>query len=134
MGISPLVSVALMNNLPGEPAWYIVAITGILLVFGVLVLLFLMITLEGVIFSSLDKKKTAVQAAPKPAAPVKAAAPAAPAPAVEAGIPGEVVAAIAAAVACMEDGSHYVVRSISKAKTGRSAWGQAGVVSSTEPF
>ena len=41
MGISPLVSVALMNNLPGEPAWYIVAITGILLVFGVLVLLFL---------------------------------------------------------------------------------------------
>lgn len=134
MGISPWVNVALMNNLPGEPAWHIVAITGILLVFGVLVLLYLMITLEGVIFSSLDKKKAAAPTAPKPASPVKATAPVVPAPAVEEGIPGEVVAAIAAAVACMEDGGHYVVRSISKAKTGRSAWGQAGVVSYTEPF
>ena len=101
-----------------------------------MVLLYLLITFEGVIFTSIDKKKGSKKAPAKaPAAAPQAVKPApAPAPVVEAGIPGEVVAAIAAALACMEGGSRYAVRSISRAKTGRSAWGQAGVVSYTEPF
>lgn len=138
MGISPWMTIALaMNNAEGEPSWAVVAITGITLVFCVLVLLYLLITFEGVIFTALDKKKDANKKAAKAPAPVAApkAAPvaSAAAPKVEAGISGEVVAAIAAAVACMEGGS-YAVRSISRAKTGRSAWSQAGVVSYTEPF
>lgn len=139
MGISPLMTVALaMNNAEGEPSWAVVAVTGIVLVFCVLILLYLLITFEGVIFTSIDQKKGAKKPAAKAPAPAVVPQPVkqAPvaAPVVEAGISGEVVAAIAAALACMEGGSRYAVRSISRAKTGRSAWSQAGVVSYTEPF
>ena len=108
---------------------------GLILVFGVLVLLYLLITLEGIIFTSVDRRKKGAPAPKKEAAPapVKAAAPKA--PVVEAGIPGEVVAAIAAAIACMDGGEHYTLRSVKRTRvTGRSAWGQAGVVAYTEPF
>ncbi len=144
MGISQLATAALaMNNVPGEPAWGVVVFTGLTLVFMVLVLLYLMVTVEGVIFTAIDKKKAeraaaqnAAAARPVPVQPAAAPVPAAPCmpPRVEEGIPAEVVAAIAAAMACMEDGSHYTVRSIRRAKPGRSAWAQAGVVSYTQPF
>ena len=78
----------------------VVVVTGLVLVFAVLILLYLLIALEGVVFSNLDKKKQqkAQGGADAVALPPKAAAPApAPAVQVEAGIPGEVVAAIAAA-------------------------------------
>ena len=72
----------------------VVTITGIVLVFLILVLLMAIITLEGKIFDGLGKKKAAAKAAvSKPAAPAKPAAPvqqaAAPAPQVEEGIPGD---------------------------------------------
>ena len=116
----------------------VVVATGLILVFGVLILLYLLITLEGVIFSFLDQnKKGKAGAAKKPQAPQKAApAPKpAPVPAVKAeqGIPGEVVAAISAAIACME-GGRYTVRSIARVKKGRNAWGDAAVASYTQPF
>lgn len=139
MDLSSLLSVAAaMNNIEGEPSWETVVITGLVLVFCVLVLLYLLITLEGVIFSSIENKKKAAlaeKAAPAPAAPT-AIAPqqAAKAPVIEKGIPGEAVAAITAALACMDGGSGYTLRSLKRAKTGRSAWSQAGVVSYTEPF
>ena len=141
MGISQFATAALaMNNAPGEPAWGVVVFTGLTLVFAVLILLYLMVVVEGVIFTAIDKKKaerTALQntapARPAPEPPAVSPVPAVP-PRVEEGIPAEVVAAIAAAVACMEDGSHYTVRSIRRAKPGRSAWAQAGVVSYTQPF
>lgn len=64
----------------------------------------------------------------------------APAPVVENGISGEVVAAIAAAVAVSE-GPGAVVKSISKARaikkvnvSGRNPWAQAAVVDNTRPF
>ena len=45
------------------------------------------------------------------------------------------VAAIAAAVACMDGGEHSTLRSVKRTRvSGRSAWGQAGVVAYTEPF
>lgn len=122
-----------------EPATGVVVATGIILVFLVLIILYVLIVLQGKIFVSIenkksgktvDKPKVTVNAAPKAAAPAKAAAPMK----IETGIPQEVVAAIAAAVSCI-DGGVYTVKSVKRAvRTGRNAWGQAGVTSSTEPF
>ena len=114
-----------------------VVVTSLVLVFGMLVALCLIITLEGKMMDRAENKP----AAPKPAAPAPAPArkPAAPAPAaspaVEAGIPAEVVAAIAAAVACTEGGS--VIRAVRRAPAAgsrRGNWGDAGVVANTTPF
>ena len=129
MGISQFLTVA-ANTASGnpEPSVGVVVATGLILVFGVLVLLYLLITLEGIIFTSVDRRKKGAPAPKKKAAAPKA-------PVVEAGIPGEVVAAIAAAIACMDGGEHYTLRSVKRTRvSGRSAWGQAGVVAYTEPF
>lgn len=109
-----------------------------MLVFLILVLLMAIITLEGKIFDAMNSKKAAAKAASaaKPAAPVKqAAAPvAAPAkaaaPQVEAGIPGDVVAAIMAAIYSMGNGK-YVLKAVRRGKNG---WGKAGVNDTTAPF
>ena len=125
-----------------QPSDVVVMLTGISLVFAILVLLMLIIMLEGKFFDSLNAKKKAkkdaqvkaVAASPKPAAPAKpAAAPAPEEPVVEQGIPGEVVAAIAAAIASMSGGK-YVLRAVRRAGHGRSAWGKAGVSDVTSPF
>ena len=82
----------------------------------------------------------AARAKAAPQAVAEAPAAAAPAPVkphVEAGIPQEVVAAIAAAVACMEQqaGAHYTVRSIRRAPgKGRRAWTKAAASAYTQPF
>ena len=112
----------------------VVTFTGIILVFMILVLLMAIITLEGKIFDSLNAKKKAAQAAPKApaatsAAPVQQAA-AAPAPQVEEGIPGEVVAAIMAAIHAMGNGK-YTLKAVRRGKNG---WGKAGVNDTTAPF
>ena len=52
---------------------------------------------------------------------------------IESGIPPEVVAAIAAAVAAM-DGGKYTLRSLTRKKEGRSPWNVAATVSYTQPF
>ena len=114
----------------------IVTITGIVLVFLILVLLMAIITLEGKIFDAMNGKKAAAMAASaaKPAAPVKQAAAPAPAkaaaPQVEAGIPGDVVAAIMAAIYSMGNGK-YVLKAVRRGKNG---WGKAGVNDTTAPF
>jgi len=61
----------------------------------------------------------------KPAAPAKAAA-----PQVEEGIPGDVVAAIMAAIYSMGNGK-YVLKAVRRGKNG---WGKAGVNDTTAPF
>ena len=67
-----------------------------------------------------------------PAPPAPKAAPAAPrAPQVEAGIPPEVVAVIAAAVYAM-GGGKYTLKAVRRAD--RSAWARAGAFDVTEPF
>lgn len=114
------------------PSNAVVVAIGISLVFLILVILTLVILLQGKIFDSITagkKQKAAAPAAPQKAAPQKAA----PAPVVEEGIPPEVVAAIAAAVASIEGGK-YTLRSLTRVKDGRGAWGLAGAVSGTEPF
>ena len=112
----------------------IVTITGIVLVFLILVLLMAIITLEGKIFDSMGTKKKAAKEAAKapaakPAAPVQQAA-AAPAPQVEEGIPGDVVAAIMAAIHAMGNGK-YTLKAVRRSKNG---WGNAGVNDTTAPF
>lgn len=119
-----------------------VVLTSITLVFAMLIALCLIIMLEGKIFDSMNKKS----AAPKPPKPAKAvpapkAAPKPPAPAAKAdngAIPGEVIAAISAAVASVL-GEGAVIRGIRRvSKTGkgsrRGAWGDAGVREHTTPF
>lgn len=147
MGISKFFTVA-ATTVSGnpEPSVGVVVATGLILVFGVLVLLYLLITLEGIVFSAIDQKKKGTPAkkksAPAPAPkkePAPAPAPAvksvAKAPAVQEGIPGEVIAAISAALACIEGGAGYTLRSVKRVKaSGRPAWGQAGINAYTEPF
>lgn len=118
-----------------------VVLTSITLVFAMLVALCLIITVEGKIFDAIKNKKNGTKAAPKaPAAQnIAKAAPAAPAaPAADGSIPGEIVAAIAAAVASL--GENLTIRGIhrvqKKTATGsrRGAWGDAGVTQNTTPF
>lgn len=112
----------------------VVTITGIVLVFLILILLMAIITLEGKIFDSMNAKKKAAKEAAKapavqPAAPVQQAA-AAPAPQVEEGIPGDVIAAIMAAIHAMGNGK-YTLKAVRRSKNG---WGNAGVTNTTAPF
>ena len=112
----------------------VVTITGIVLVFLILILLMAIITLEGKIFDSMNAKKKAAKEAAKapvaqPAAPVQQAA-AAPAPQVEEGIPGDVIAAIMAAIHAMGNGK-YPLKAVRRSKNG---WGNAGVNDTTAPF
>ncbi len=150
MGISPFTSAGLLSIFLVEPSWPTVVVAGIVLVLAVLLVLYLLIVLEGAVFRSAGRKSAEAVPAPvvpAPAAPAPVAA--APAPAVAAGIPGEVVAAIAGALACMEpEGVRYAVQSIAPAavpapaaaaapvhaRTGRSAWAQAGIAANTQPF
>lgn len=111
----------------------VITITGIVLVFAILVLLMAIITLEGKIFDGMNARKAAAKAAPKapaakPAAPVQQAA--APAPVVEEGIPGDVVAAIMAAIHAVGNGK-YTLKAVRRSKNG---WGKAGVNDTTAPF
>ena len=120
-----------------------VVLTSITLVFAMLVALCLIITLEGKIFDAINnknkKKPAAPQAPAAPAAQAPAAKPAAPAAKAENGsIPGEIIAAISAAVATV-CGSGAVIRGIKRvskpaAGSRRGAWGDAGVREHTTPF
>ena len=121
-----------------------VVLTSITLVFAMLVALCLIITLEGKLF---DLKNTK-PADPKPQAPAAPAAKAAPAPAAKpaapaakadnGGIPGEVIAAISAAVATVMGSGAVIhgIRRVSKPAAGsrRGSWGDAGVREHTTPF
>lgn len=121
-----------------------VVLTSITLVFAMLVALCLIITLEGKIFDNINNKKNDKPAAPKaPEAPAAKAAPAAKpaAPAAKAdngSIPGEIIAAISAAVASVCGGNAVIrgIKRVSKPAAGsrRGAWGDAGVREHTTPF
>ena len=121
-----------------------VVLTSITLVFAMLVALCLIITLEGKLFDVKNNKP----AKPKPQAPAAPAAKAAPAPtakpaapaakADKGGIPGEVIAAISAAVATVMGSGAVIhgIRRVSKPAAGsrRGSWGDAGVREHTTPF
>mgnify|MGYP003367875399 CR=1 FL=1 len=94
----------------------VVTITGIVLVFLILVLLMAIITLEGKIFDSMNAKKKAAKTAAQAPAAKPAAAP--------------VVAAIMAAIHAMGNGK-YTLKAVRRGKNG---WGKAGVNDTTAPF
>ena len=121
-----------------------VVLTSITLVFAMLIALCLIITLEGKLFDLKNNKP----AKPKPQAPAAPATKAAPAPAAKpaapaakadnGGIPGEVIAAISAAVATVMGSGAVIhgIRRVSKPAAGsrRGSWGDAGVREHTTPF
>lgn len=130
----------------------VVAITGIAIVFLVLVFLVLVISIFGAIGRKTGKKndkkavKSQPKAAAKPTTQVKNVVPVAAAPVpgkmvktpvimeIEDGITGDVVAAIAAAVATVSEGRNVSIRSIRRDKSARPAWASAGVMENTRPF
>ena len=122
--------------MPEIPNVGTVVIVGFGLVLAILVLLVLILTVQGKIFQGMDKSKSAKATKVVKAAAVVPVAPpaAAPAPYVEPGIPEEVVVAIAAAIAAMEGGSNYKLRSLTRKKDSRNPWGVAATLSYTQPF
>lgn len=139
MGISQFAEVALASTVSGSQNWTGVLLSGVFLVAVVLIVLYVLIALERAMFGTSGKKAAQPEPVPAAAAPVRPAS----APVVSAGVPSEVVAAISAAIACMEqDGVGYTVQSIepvvrkagASRQLGRSAWAQAGVLSNTQPF
>lgn len=135
-----------------EPFDGTVVMVSIVLVFAMLVALCLIIMLEGRFFDRASGKAAEPAPAPAPApkaapaAPAAPAVPAAPAPAAKApaapapadgAVPGEVVAAIAAAVSVLL-GEGAVVRGIRRvpasAASRRGAWGDAAARELTTPF
>ncbi len=143
IGQIPFLAVAATaGSASGSPSIPVVILTGLSLVFGILIILYLILLAQGKVFSSIDARKKAPKAEEKPQKAAPAPAPvAAPLPVVQEGIPPEVVAAIAAAVAQVEEGK-YTLQSIQAAPAAhsqtpadrRGRWGFAGVISSTEPF
>lgn len=119
-----------------------VILSGLAIVFMILILLIWMVMITGKIVNSASKTTATPAAAPKPAAPaVKPAVSAAPtAPVVQSGIEEETVAAISAAVystlntASSSGDVSYVIKSISRATGGRPVWGFAGMQHNTRPF
>lgn len=124
-----------------------VLITGLVVVFCVLILLtFIIKGYSTLIYNAQNKKKgnkgsgskkmEQKKEAPKPqvtkavtqspSAPVKA----------ETGIPGEIIAAISAAIAVMNDGTgtSYTIKSVKRAAGSRPVWGTAGLMENTRPF
>ena len=104
---------------------------GIVGVFAVLLILTFIFWLFGKIAGS--GAKTSAPAEKKPVVIQNSV----PAPVVEDGVPEEVVAVIAAAIAAMSDGTtRYAVRRISTARTQgtRPVWAAAGILQNTQPF
>ncbi|MCI8496709.1 MAG: OadG family protein [Clostridiales bacterium] len=113
-----------------------VILTGLLVVFSVLILLTCLIWLFGKIVTAITggskKKSEPVKATDSPVAS-KAAVQSAPA---NSGISNEILAVIAAAVASLSDetGRQYAVRGVKRASSGRPVWSAAGLLENTRPF
>lgn len=111
-----------------------VTITGLVIVFSMLVLLVFVLFLFGVIFSKTEKtQKTKVPAVKKETKP--APAPVASAPVAKSN--DEVIAVIAAAVASMYEGTGVkpIIRRVKKAGSNvRPAWTAAGIFENTRSF
>ena len=115
-----------------------VTLSGLVIVFGMLVLLVLIIAIFGFIMGGTRKKAVKSEAAKSEIkAPVKNSVAAAPVTKPEDKNDDSVVAAISAAVAMMYEGTDKtpVIRSIKPASTGvRSIWKQAGILNNTRSF
>ena len=118
-----------------------VTVSGLLIVFAVLILLTLIFRLFGVVVDAMSgkgtKKEKNAPVAPAPVpVPVKAAPAVVPAASSDAGqISDEIIAIIAAAIAAYDPSSSYAIRSVKRvAASSRPAWNAAGVFDNTRPF
>lgn len=113
-----------------------VILTGFVVVFSVLLLLIAIIKIYSAIVQKALGLGTKKKTKEKIEGDIVSSTPSvAPAPVVQDGIPEEVVAVIAAAVATMYGSSAKPrIKSIKKSGTGRSAWANAGVLENTRPF
>lgn len=129
----------------------VVLIAGLVIVFAVLFLLIGIIKGYGTIILAVIKSREAKRqekkekataavhaahaAAKNEAAPAPVqAAPAAVSEPAQDGIPGDVIAAIAAAVDFMYGAGTHVVTGVKRVAPNRSAWASAGMIESTRPF
>lgn len=114
-----------------------VVIAGVVIVMVVLAVLVVVFKVFGLVVSKSERtaKHMHDEAKPAPVAVASASAPAPAAPVVSGGIPGEVIAAITAAVIAAE-GPGAVVRSVRRAQPtgGRKAWAMAGIADNTRAF
>lgn len=119
---------------------FAVVVTGLVVVFIGLILLILFITAIGKIFEASSQKKKTKETAVVRSEPVKAAVQADEDynEETELADDGEVIAAIAAAVAMMAeaDGKTYRISSVRPARKAQSgnAWAMAGIRENTNPF
>ncbi len=122
----------IMAAAKAEPTVGVVVLTGVVLVFFILVLIMFLIQAQGKLFQAIEQKKSKKQTNAKAdPAPIKQSA-----PIVQEGISPEVVAVIGAAVAAMAP--NYKIQKIEPAKSTskaqKSQWAQAGVMENTTPF
>ena len=118
-----------------------VLLTGLVVVFLLLILLTFIIKLYSTLVYKAQHrtKKPEDEGQESPQHSRAPAVPAAVAPALpvaQEGIPGEIVAAIAAAVDAYYEGSGVVhtVKSIHRSRCYRTAWSTAGIMENTRPF
>ena len=118
----------------------ITTITGVVIVFAMLLILVFMICIFGWVSKAVKKdgsKKDGTSAPKKEKKAVKQLAPkAAPVTASATGDDDEIIAVISAAVAMMYEGTGKtaIVRSIRPAVSGRSAWANAGIRDNVRAF
>lgn len=115
----------------------VVLLTGLVVVFAVLVMLILIIKIYGTIIHKMSQKNKPEPPKSNPTPPPAPKKAPVPAPVVEDGISEEIVAAIAAAIDCMYgSGTAQAVKSIKRAvkPVSRPAWGVAGLLENTRPF
>ena len=108
---------------------------GLVVVFGALIVLTFVFWLFGAVAGNGKTKNKPVASPPAESPKVNSAA--AQPPAADSGVPDEVVAVIAAAVAAMSDGtSQYTVRRIRPVRqtSGHPVWAAAGIAENTQPF
>ncbi len=118
-------------------SWSVV-ITGLVVVFAVLILLVLLCMTMGKIFESIDKKRNSSNNSPSTPSPVKAQGGAATVDMIQSGIGDDVVAAITAAIAVImsSEGNQkpFAVKSIKRARDARPVWNVTGISENTRPF
>jgi len=107
-----------------------VVITGLVVVFVVLILLVLFVSAFGLFFKKNSKPSNQADAEKKKII--------LPQPKIEKGINNEIIAVIAATIAAMSsssaDGKSYTIKSIKQVKPKRSPWAFAGLQDNTRPF
>lgn len=112
-----------------------VVVTGLAVVFSALIILVVLLSISGKLFTMKKKakKQEVVEKKVVNSQPIKSEVKV---PDVEDGISEEVVAVISAAIAAMgaSSGKKLALKSVKTSKPHRLAWSQAGLYDNTKPF